>query len=551
MKTYTLDIQGTGSEYTFKRKLRIAEGITFSQLSLILNMVLETENQGSSDFFFKAPEIKCLFSENVNKKTKQKYNDGETVTFFPAHKETVNRFFKSCSELLYSTDLSSFDITLADNPEDTLDKAPVVLSGTSAKEKFSKKQINKEMSVMFYYHYEEEPCVSTVEELFKKRSFAGISLYDKSYEEIQAETFVPKKGDTDSLKLKDGMPDKDFEDQLRKIEKALDALIKDIGSKSSNLIPLEKILSNHSKEFLLSVAKFLGILNGEKPLKKDLIRIMKDELLKKKRMESVVFSLTPAEIESLNRATCKKSSYHPTEDDCFSTLFKCCYCSDYLDETISISKEFYETYITLSKKKGFSNSQKKKGYLAACLSTGLILYTIMPMHIFKLLLKQNKEVKYSDSNIMGLVNSLPPELRRQYVFEKNTFIASAAYKSKGAILAAQNNIPFYIPTKEEILLYGSKGYDERNLKSFNILKSYLKDICKSEPIAYQYAGEITFMVHSCYNTDTIVSYLKSSGFNFSQKGVDQIEKLIGLIAEEARLTTLRGHTLKEANALCR
>ena len=235
---------------------------------------------------------------------------------------------------------------------------------------------------------------------------------------------------------------------------------------------LKEIFGDFEKEDLADIAKEKGIKGISGCNKNKLIERIVDFMLDPKVMRRYFLCFADDELREFEKAAETGILYEPEDDRMVMRIFETAYIGMLPDGKIMVPQEVAKVYASI-KNEGFEAERKKVSYLLCCLRTAGTLYGILPFDTFMQLVDRNPDVCIAENEVGEIIRNIPPEFA-DYVLVNNKIYHKEFYPNDRGLIQAQGDKAYYIPTCKEILDLGEKGYlpDCRELKK---LERYLTD----------------------------------------------------------------------------
>lgn len=254
-------------------------------------------------------------------------------------------------------------------------------------------------------------------------------------------------------------------DEISKYEEILNTMIANMT--------LVDIFSDFNKDIIYEIAKEKGLKGVSSYGKKKLISCLTTYMLQPEIAREYFIWLNDEEIKEFEKAGNIKGLYYADDYDNLLRLYEAGYIGMVDGGEVTIPKDVYELYQAM-KTQEFEEERKKKSYLYSCLKAISSLYAIAPMSVLLQLIEKNKKINMSESEIIAAIYSIPVEYN-EWIFISGVIYNKEYYPDDFGLLRAQGDKAFYIPSLNEIISYGKKGYRKDStecakLKSFMMTK---------------------------------------------------------------------------------
>lgn len=235
---------------------------------------------------------------------------------------------------------------------------------------------------------------------------------------------------------------------------------------------LKDIFGDYEKEDLVDIAKEKGIKGISSCNKNKLIEKIVDFMLDPKVVRRYFLCFEDGELRELEKAAAAGTLYEPEDGRTIMRAYETAYIGMLPDGKIMVPQEVTKVYASI-KNEEFEAERKKVRYLLSCLRTAGVLYGIVPFDTFMQLVDRNPDVCIAENEVGEIIRNIPPEFA-DYMLVNNKIYHKEFYPDDLGLIQAQGDKAYYIPDCKEILDLGAKGYlpDCRELKK---LESYLTD----------------------------------------------------------------------------
>ncbi len=316
------------------------------------------------------------------------------------------------------------------------------------------------------------------------------------------------------------------------------------------LTTLADIFDDYDKGDVLSIAEAKGLKGISNCNKRALIKKLTAYMLKPEVVKSHFLCLNNEEMASFERAAAVHGLYEVKQGDSFMYLQESAYIGVLSDGRIMVPADVVAIYNSF-KGKEFEAERKRKSYLLCCLHTVGLLYGIVPVNIFKKLVDKNSEFNISEDEIRSAIENLPTEMK-DYILVGDTIYNKEFYPNDEGLLEAQGDIDFYIPSLSEIIDFGTRGCNT-SIKEARALRQYfVKKMDFPQEVAETICAIIQINISEGYGTNEILSLLEEMGIVFeSESPINGFMKCFAELWNSTRMLMNRGFTPKEKGAMIR
>ena len=571
MKKYTLKITLLETEHEIYKEAVVPAGITFSQFAVLLNCILGYE--GSTGYNFAVNEEQ-MFTEAGD----FKLADEMEITLLPGHTTFIQNYLHKEDVIIfydngYAHRIDILDIEDCDKSK--LEYAEVTFScgnfpvpdvGSiyewddilsayydadspvheeaaeflSEYEDYDILDVQEELAEQYRYTYG-EPDLSCVEDIeqgiydgngiraaasenplvamgtVKSVHFDLFDDDDEDYDDFDIERDYEGPFDNDdSYALSEDL----YSDSPLRAMRAMSDLMEQLDQ---NGYDNEKkyTFMDYTKKDLLDLARDMGVKKVSSLNKAELTERLIDELYGKDRIRRFLMTVSPVELNSIERAIKNLENgdncYRIKKGDGFGRLSNTPYTTVYAFDKIVICRDFLKTAKEIISEEGFHEKQRKSGFAMSALHFGLSYYGYMPQDIYRKLLAKSSEFTYTEEDIAEIFDSIAYEIRKAFAFDGKGYFAADVTESLDEVLEILGNKPYYIPTEEEILQFGALNYDPLD-KGVRIVAKAIMDEGDNEVRAYAMAGVIAAFAASGEEFQVIINLMSDAldldGMNF-------------------------------------
>jgi hypothetical protein len=574
MKAYQVKIILKNSKPPVWRRCLIPAGITFSQLALILEDVVESRKCARYVFEF--------------------YQAGIHVHEWWEGERQVTAFSYSylCASDTYINSLADKEAWFTFRPGDKcqyrveIEKRlaegipfPVIIrqKGDSPECLWSDiEAVNRILEQRYPLHYG-KPDYRVFEELWKdveknKRGISGASHPKDRTDRNEGCADSMMKGTADVLlqryshemtekimeELKrgenDGSIDSDvlrdiLEDTAWRMKQDVRASVfgRDVSEMISRHPDIKEFLLGETKETLREMAEDLQISPYKSLNKNGLADKIRDEILKPENMAKRMLLLSDAEISEFEKAAARESGYYPNPAEMknLERLYDLLYVLLYHDDYAEVPREVAERYRMINTP---AYQEKRRGtyWLYHCLMIVELFYACAPVKIICRMMKDCLGHRVERKELETLWGNIPDELN-PCVLQGDRIIYKEVLKNSLYlhIEKVQEGKDFYIPGPDEIVEYTENGYPVsdpcyRRLKTFFVREMNM-DMDKAEEYMAVIWGQV-----SMGNSLLDIMDIFEEDFIFPTK--DALETFVFIMTEvnnHTRMVANRGWTPEE------
>ena len=563
MKAFQLKITIKNSKPPIWRRVIVPTGITFSQLSMILNKVMGWSGYHLFEFEFYYQDLHIVEDADEFDIGYGPWDYMEASTTY------IREYLEENDWFTYVYDLGDdwqHRVTIEKIIEDYEYEYPQVIKykGDSPIEDcggiYGYYNCLQIISDKTHPEYEERlewmesqgyPCEYDIDEvnsdLKKEYSYQWGKGETRSQGTIYEEHFLGKYGlnATKKDKNKNVRINKSVEHQFFDIGQMWKEAYEEKKSYKERVYEtsLKDIFLDYTKEDLIDIAKEKGMTGISGCNKNKLIDKLVDFMLQPERMKSYFLCIHDIELEEFENATKTNGIYEPNNYGTMLNLHGAAYIGMLEDGGIVVPKEVAQIYDSF-KNKEFEEERKKKSFLLCCLRASINLYGIVPFDVFMKLVNRESSFHMTEDEVREKISNLPLEYI-DHVLVGNKIYHTEFYPNDGGLLRAQGNKEFYIPTKIEIIALGLEGFlPNDDLIKFQKYLMHSFDVTEDEAIM---AGRMAQMrISSDCRMQDIFDVLEDFGiYPKNDRELNDLAKIVMELWNNTRMILNRGFTANE------
>lgn len=537
MKTFQLKIMIKNSHPPIWRRVIVPSGITFTQLSMILNKVMGWS--GYHAFQFEFYHLQLLVMEDI------RYTAIPCAGWDHLEASTtyVREFLEQNKWFTYIYDLGDFwehRVTVEEIAEGDTSAYPQVIKykGECPGEdggicgKFDLEEINEDLARMFFYKWgkgEKRMQAELYRDHYAGNYGLNAALKDKNKSEKMLQSEQHKMDET-----------------FKKIA----ALIKEKEMLENKLqekmkrTTLADIFRDYSKADLVDIARVKGLKKAAACKKEELIQKLTAHMCKPEVMEAYFLCMQDDEITVLEKAIKKQGLYTEEDSVLLSGLYEAAYIGMMENDNVLIPQEVAQQYQAFSGET-FTQKRKTRSFIVSCLKAACLLYGIAPIDRIWKMAGVNPEFSLTPDELREEIDAIPGDIS-PVVMVNDCVYKTEFFPDDRGLLKAQEDKEFYIPTLKELTDLGSMDNlpDSSQLKR---LKYFMTTRMGVKGDVAEHAGLLiqTSICSGCkmQEVSDILEY-----FGITAANRKQAEELIMLLKDlwnNTRMVVNRGFTPNE------
>lgn len=539
MEFYQLKIIRKGTKPPVWRRCFVPSNITFAQMAVVLEEILEYSFTDRYEFEFYQEKVQVReYRENEPQVTSGQYdfaNASDTFVNDLLDKMTWFTFRVKADEQKLPEYRAEVEKKIPAVSEDGEALCPVIVKEkTGAEEAFwsDTEKKNKRLAELFIPEAG-EPDHRSSKEIQEDFCQGKTTL-------IFSENAVSK---TENNKKCVNSLIKDMAETVTK------AVMKEMKKTAGSRKPkVAEYLQAYEQEDLVFLAEDLGLSGAEEQDKQELAGRIAGELLKPEVMEKEFLRLNEWEFQAFEKAM-KKGLFYVEENE-WADLewasdlgYLAVYDDGYAEVPAEVSDVFGKIFTP-----EFRALQEKRSWLSACLVMVEYLYGTAPARVVYRMYRRRRECRVSFEEFMELFQSVPEE-ENLCVLDGNRISLQALLEEEEIyrmLLEYQGEREFYIPSEEEIVDCTYNGYPSQ-LPVYRKIRQLLEqELGMSEELAEAYLCEIYRVYYTGGLMSEAMEQLNKNGVIFETK--DQAREMAELLMEaysKTRKVQLCGHAPEE------
>ena len=353
----------------------------------------------------------------------------------------------------------------------------------------------------------------------KQDENTGIACVD---DEMDEETMI-----AELLRMKD------------EIERMREELLTLRGSTS-----LHDVFRELKKQDLLEIAKGKGLKGVSGANKEELRNRLVEFMLRPEEMMRYFSYLPDASIEKFERISAGDRTFMFMEDDDLEDLCAAAYIGVREDGSCEITEDVIAGYQNI-KGEELDALRKRNSFLLACLRAAGLLYGITPMDVFAKLVKTGLDEDMDELEICTWIAEVPVEYR-QYVVKNHKIYHVSLYPDDQGLLKLQGDGDYYIPTVKEIWELGTLGCLEDTPEMRALCKCLVQKGKIPELEAELLCTVIQSAIMNGSGIEDVIELLDEFGVEPTKwKQAQAITDAVMRLIENTRKAENRGFTAKE------
>lgn len=571
MKAYQLKITLKNSHPPIWRRCLVPQGLTFSQLAVVLNISMGWSGSHLSGFDF--PKQAIDVTENNEFFEGFTPFDRESIE---ADKSCIDTYVEGEPWFTYTYDFGDdweHKVVVEKVLEDYTANYPTVIKykgdcppddcgGIYAFSEFLREEDDDAADSEMLESVSEqmnEYCLEDVNEDLKNFCFLNMDRVEKRnvaeiYEDLMNGKFgfFAKAGKRKANHLKAVQPGgENTELAWAGAEQVLEDLVKRLKRETASKgkfvrvnEPLPQALGHYGKADLLDIAKSWSLEVKKSFSKKMIIENLTQKMLEPGVLEKYFLCLSDLEMASLQRTQAAQAYYVSTPTDDFYALYNAGYIFQDEDGSIYLSKEVADFYGTL-KDPAFQEKRERQQWLLSCINAANVLYGITPFSVLTAMFNRHGKFSIEQDELVFHLQDIPL-IYQSFALRQDGICADELQNNAEAILQMQDEEEYYLPSRTEVLMLRENPV-VTDPNAFNNLVDFLQDTFGKKEAALAMSDEIWHLLAYGMMPSDIHDFLQLNSQSMKMtKAKDSLflEK-INLLGWHTRTLMHRGFTPEE------
>ncbi len=307
-------------------------------------------------------------------------------------------------------------------------------------------------------------------------------------------------------------------------------------------VTLEGMLKIYTKQELSDMAEEYGFqitASGKGKMAHEMARYLLDP----QNMRELLLEADESELDAFEAAM-EKGCFTPTEEEWqqLAEIYELDYIAEYNDGKLEVPEEVSYIY-NIIKQNGYREFHAKAYWLIICLTVFRLIHVVAPNKTLYRMYRQNKTIKADYQDFLTILSKIPDRLNPcsmvgDKVVSKDT-LQNQIYKK---LEKQQRDVDYYIPTMTEMIAYWEDGYPTcekaySKLYEFFCEKMHLSDevcdnLCLQAFYTFATGGMLSDFM-DILNEKEIVFEKEELGYEFSS--------LMMQVNNNTRMFCLKGH----------
>lgn len=568
MKAFQLKIMIKNSKPPIWRRVVVPSGITFSQLSIILNEVMGWCGYHVFQFEFYHQEL--LIMEDA-----AEFADHWRYDYLEASTTLIREFLEENAWFTYTYDMGDdwqHRVTIEKILDDWELDYPQVLKykGDCPVEDcggiggyydclaiIGDKNHPEYEERLAWMHSQGYPNTYDIDhineklknELYYKLGKAEKRCQNKIYEELFKGEYglkassADKKQNLKPIKSSKHKTDESLQ-QIADMVKEFTKFQAQLQAERSETTSLKEIFDDYEKTDLIEIAKDKGITGLSGKSKKQLIEKLYCHMTQEEEIQKYFYCMSAEVRNEFQKAIDAADLYEPDKPEYLMELYRASYIGMLADGRIIVPKEIKDAYLSKCSSE-FEKECDKRSFVLACLQTVKWLYGIIPFDIFVKLVNTRQGYSLSEKEVLQIIEEIPAEYM-EYAVHNDKVYYREFYPDDRGLLKAQGNKSYYIPPEEEIMDIGLNAYPSKD-KYVQQFKKYLKNGLEAMDDEADYACAVIYHLMSDEREfQEIFAVLEDLGLMpDTEQGINTLIQKLGVLWNNTRKIIHRGYTPKE------
>lgn len=332
--------------------------------------------------------------------------------------------------------------------------------------------------------------------------------------------------------------------EMRKelLEKQLDIRMEE---NTFRKVTVKGYLMAYGKEDLKEIAEELHLRRYKDLKKEELAEKIRNEILQTDTMRRRLLLLDEEEMEAFEEAVQRGCCYRPKKDilDKLETLYDLNYIAIYSDDNVAVPAEVAEVYQKINTPE-YRLLRKQVSWMYKCLRIVEMLYVVAPVKIVYRIYRKHPGCKVSREEFLKIFEQVPED-KNPCVVRGDRIIYKEVLKENLylELEQRQEGKEFYIPTEEEIKDYTANRYPSEDSHYQRMEQFLQKELQLDEDYVKELMPIFWNTISMGYGFSDIMDILNEQEIIFpSSAAAEQFAQAVMEANNHTRMWVHRGHT---------
>lgn len=553
MKAYQLKIMLKGSKPPIWRRCMVPAGITFSQLSMILNEVMGWQGYHLFSFYFH--QSKLMIEEDIDDFANGFLDQEEAQTTY------IDEYLDQEAWFTYTYDFGDdweHRVEVEKIMSDYSLNYPAVLKykgncpledsggiyGFNDKQEILKDPDHPEHKEILEWAgratVDLDYDIAEVNGLLKECYFFMIGDgenrpqyqifedFEREHYGIKVARAIPPK----NKKIKKGLKLQTYQEMINQMA----ALTRDLERyqagypnqiEVSKEYKLQDILESYTKQDLLDIAREKEMKGYSKYKKKRLAEKIAEFMLNPEEMRRYFYCFSDEQIQSFERAVRAKDIYEEQPDDNFDRVYQSGYIGMTSNDGFMVPQDVADLYQKINKKE-LEQTRKQRSALLDCFRAARVLYGIVPITEMLNLFNSYWSEPVDVGQLIAEFEQIPL-IFQDFVLIGDHFYHRSLYPLDRGLLKAQGDRAFYYPSREEIGDLAAFGCLPNDPYLKQLTENLVRQMRVDPDIAEMAAIECQQEICSGGSMQDVMDLLVEYGI--ADGNLKKLERLAGMLTE--------------------
>ena len=331
------------------------------------------------------------------------------------------------------------------------------------------------------------------------------------------------------------------------VNEALSRLL--IGEEFLQGTYLIDILNLYTKTELKDIADIFKMTKVSSLRKGDLVKVTSEKMLTPEVLRDAFLKLNDDELHAFEKATAYTIGYPINEGDIslYLELYDMGYIFINADNKVTIPLDVIEVYNQINNEE-FRTKRKRISWLLSCFEVAARLYGVAPINIMVKLYNQRKGMRTDRQTLLSDFEQIP-SMYNEFELLENRFIYLELfdnYNHYTKLLKRQGDKEYYIPTENEIVDISLYGFILRNPYVAEFISFFIHHNNLLEEEALIMASITNEMINSDGQISDVFDLINNKGYTFNkEEDLKAFIPILNNLWNNTRILYNRGHTPAE------
>ncbi len=337
------------------------------------------------------------------------------------------------------------------------------------------------------------------------------------------------------------------EDFIRsEVMKYIEELLSYDSQKSK--LQLVDLLNSYSKEDLKEIAYIYQLRKISSLRKPELAKLLSEQMLMPETLKEAFLALRDDEIDAFERAIDYEEIYYmkDIEMELFQNLINIGYIGVRMDNQVEVPEDVIKVYKQVNTN-AFKNLQKRISWLIACFDVASWFYGAVPVDVMVKLFNQRKDLKTDKRALLEDYEKIP-QVHKDFILINDLFVHINLLEDDNYVYLMQNqgNKDYYIPMVDEIKDLTTNNFITNDPCVEELMEYFIHDLDVPEEEAKVVTRTIWQEINEGCDMHDVFDLINDNGICFnSDNDIYEFVPILNKFWNNTRMLLNRGFTPSE------